>query len=377
MTKLLAAGISGHLGNSLDESFPRLFRPLVKASLHHLDDFSGPLSIRYRAVDSAPQDAEQRLLYLLDQSMQQLLDAYPLSTSVRRTLPVFIGSSCYGIALAESLYRTRYTESPELAFAVPLQGFHQIHHHLRDCYRILGSDFAIHTACTSTANALLNASMAIQAGIFDHALVIGLETINTTTLSGFQAMQMLSLDEMRPFDRNRSGLILGEGCGTILLGRGEGGLTLLGGAAQCDRYSISTANPDGSSIAEVMKAALANACVKPEDVLAIKAHGTATVLNDAGEIAGMRSFFGCPPPFFSLKAYMGHTLGSCGVMETALVAACLQYGQLPASGGFLEPDPELQIPPLQVPMVAEAGIYLLNFFGFGGSNTSLVLRYTH
>ncbi|MFV0277143.1 MAG: beta-ketoacyl synthase N-terminal-like domain-containing protein [Parahaliea sp.] len=375
MAQLLAAGMVGHPGATLEDSVARLFEPESAAPLCELAGFSEPIAIRYRAVEGGPQEARARLHWLLDQAMGQLFEQHPLAASERRSVPVFIGSSCYGIAIAESRYRTQYASSPATAVPLPLQGFHQIHHHLRDSYGLLGPDFAIHTACTSTANALLNARAAIHAGMGDYALVIGLESFNATTLSGFQAMQLVSPDAMRPFDRGRNGLILGEGCGALLLGRGQGPLSLVGGATCCDSYSISTANPDGSSIARVMAAALDSARIAREEVVAIKAHGTATPLNDNSEAAGMRGLFGTPPPFFSLKAHTGHTLGSCGVMETALTAACLARGSLPASGGLREPDPGLAVTPLRRNLPAPAGYYLLNFFGFGGNNASLVLRY--
>jgi 3-oxoacyl-[acyl-carrier-protein] synthase-1 len=148
-----------------------------------------------------------------------------------------------------------------------------------------------------------------------------------------------------------------------------------GGASNCDTYSISASNPDGSTIAAVMDAAMKRCGITSSDLRAIKAHGTATPLNDDGEAAGMRRSFEQIPPFFSMKAALGHTLGSCGVLETLLMAALLPEGKLPASVGFEEPDPELGVTPMREPLSVEAGYYLLNFFGFGGNNSSLILRY--
>jgi len=89
----------------------------------------------------------------------------------------------------------------------------------------------------------------------------------------------------------------------------------------------------------------------------------------------MRRSFSNIPPFFSMKAALGHTLGSCGVLETLLMAALLSEGQLPASVGFEEADPDLGVVPMQAPLATGPGYYLLNFFGFGGNNASLILRY--
>ncbi|WP_018404014.1 beta-ketoacyl synthase N-terminal-like domain-containing protein [Marinobacter gelidimuriae] len=232
--------------------------------------------------------------------------------------------------------------------------------------------------CTATANAILSAAAAIRTGVSDHALVVGLETRNDTTLAGFHGMQLLAQKNMRPFDRQRDGLVLGEGCGVMLLSKCESddpGVLLQGGASNCDTFSISASNPDGSTIAAVMADALDRSGIAPSDIQAIKAHGTATPLNDVGEAAGMRRAFDNVPPFFSLKAALGHTLGSCGVMETLLVAAALPEGRLPASAGFSEPDPGLGVVPMSKLLAVGPGHYLLNFFGFGGNNSSLIIRY--
>ena len=106
----------------------------------------------------------------------------------------------------------------------------------------------------------------------------------------------------------------------------------------------------------------------------IKAHGTASPMNDNGEAAGMRRLFTTLPPFFSLKSYIGHTLGSCGAMETALMIGCIEQGYLPISAGFTTADAELGVSPLTVSQPAPAGYYMLNFFGFGGNNCSLILH---
>jgi len=189
-------------------------------------------------------------------------------------------------------------------------------------------------------------------------------------------MQLLAKDIMRPFDQRRDGLVLGEGCGVILLGpagRAQNGLFISGGASGCDTFSITTSNPDGVSNAKVMTQALNNACLVAEDVTAIKAHGTATPLNDDAEAAGMRQVFEEPPPIFALKPYVGHTLGACGAVETVLISAAIRAGFLPVSGGYEVYDEELGVRPLTSAMAVGSGHFMLNFFGFGGNNASILL----
>ncbi|WP_152207149.1 beta-ketoacyl synthase N-terminal-like domain-containing protein [Marinobacter changyiensis] len=342
-----------------------------------LEGFAEPLSVPYHGVNGGPEDAGARLNWLLDEALAELFARVQLEASERASMPVFIGSSCYGIGIGEAVYRQQLTHSPALAMPLPLDGFGQISHHLQTCHGFTGPDFSLNTACTATANALISAMTAIRNGQCDRALIVGLEARNLTTLSGFHGMQLMAANTMRPFDRRRDGLILGEGCGVLLLEVDNGcagGSYLSGGASNCDTYSISASHPDGSSIAAVMAEALADAGISRDQIAAIKAHGTATPLNDNSEAAGMRRLFDPVPDFFSLKSLLGHTLGSCGVMETILMDACLAQNQLPASSGFAEADSDLQVSPVTEARAAADGYYLLNFFGFGGNNASLVLN---
>ena len=375
--RIAATGLISSLGKGVADSVRTLMATDErKAGQLALAGFEEPLSVSYHGVDGGPDDAEERLAWLLDQALAELFEREPLSAPQRAGMPVFIGSSCYGIGMGESRYRQQLAQSPTSAMPLPLDGFGQISRHLQTRYGLTGPDFSLNTACTATANALLGALTAIRNGQSDRALVVGLEARNHTTLAGFHGMQLMATDTMRPFDRRRDGLVLGEGCGVLLLVADQGtsgGCYLAGGASNCDTYSISASHPDGSSIAAVMAAALADAGITGEQIQAIKAHGTATPLNDTSEAAGMRRLFHELPDFFSLKSALGHTLGSCGVMETILMEACLGQSRLPASAGFAEADDALQVAPMTAERGAEDGSYLLNFFGFGGNNASLVL----
>ncbi len=377
--QIAGGGLVSALGNNLPRTLEALYQGKNPALATTVELFRPPLQIPYCGVSGGPDDAEERLQWLLDQALQQLFASTPLSATERRETALFIGSSCYGIGIGEQRYQQAWQSEPASAVPLPLDGFLQVSRHLRSQHQLCGPDFSFNTACSASANALLAAATAINSGLCRHALVVGLEARNDTTLGGFHSMQLLASNGMRPFDRERNGLLLGEGCGVLLLTAADGepsGLQLLGGASQCDTYSISTSNPDGSSIAAVMQEALENCGLQPADIRGIKAHGTATPLNDDSEAAGMRLLFGdAMPPFFSLKAALGHTLGSCGAMETLLASACLQHGLLPASSGFQHADPTLGVVPTTAPQSAEDGHYLLNFFGFGGNNCSLVLRY--
>ncbi len=239
---------------------------------------------------------------------------------------------------------------------------------------VRGPVLTFSTACSSSANALLVARDLILRGQVPRALVVGIESLNTIALAGFQSLMMIDAQGCRPFDSARTGLQLGEGAAALLLEASGSGARLLGGANLCDIHHVTSASPDGSGMARCMHAALHDAGVSERDIVAIKAHGTASRENDAAEAAAMRTVFTTPlPPFTALKRYLGHTLGACGAIETVALLAALDAGFVPACAGFANADAELGCVPLTTPLAAQRGNYLLNFFGFGGNYASLVI----
>ena len=238
-------------------------------------------------------------------------------------------------------------------------------------------NFTYNTACTSSANAVMDAASMLEGGLIDYALVIGIELFAPVTFEGFVSMQLLSSDAIRSFDCQRSGIILGEAVSAVVLSRSDiqdSPWYYLGGFSSCETHSVTGANPDGIGIAETITQALKNANVDTEKITAVKAHGTASELNDTAEINGMKHAFRRVPPFFSLKPYIGHTLGSCGSAELLLMMECIDAGFIPSSVNFSELDEALGLAPLRQPFGVKYGKFLLNYFGFGGNNTSFVIE---
>jgi len=249
---------------------------------------------------------------------------------------------------------------------------------LAQTLKIGGPVFTLSTACSSSANALLVATDLLARGECSRALVIGAEGLSAISLSGFHSLLLLDPAGCRPFDAARRGLQLGEAVGALLLEPSGAAdtLRLLGGANRCDIHHVTSARPDGAAMRATMDAALAHGRCAARDIVAIKAHGTGSLDNDAAEAAAMRALFHeAPPPFTALKRYLGHTLGACGAVETAAFAACLQAGFIPLTVGFEQVDPALGVQPLTHSIPARPGHYLLNFFGFGGNYASLVLAH--
>lgn len=242
-------------------------------------------------------------------------------------------------------------------------------------FAMRGPSLTLSTGCSSSANALLHASELLARGELQRALVVGAEGLSAVTLSGFDGLMLLDPLGCRPFDRDRAGLQIGEGIATLLLAVDEAApVQLLGGANLCDTHHLTSAAPEGTAMLAVMREALGVSRIAPGDIVAVKAHATGSRDSDAAEAAALRALFGVAmPPITALKRYLGHTLGACGALETAAFGACLTEGFIPHAAGFASSDPELQIEPMRTALPARCGAYLLNYFGFGGNYTSLVI----
>ena len=189
-----------------------------------------------------------------------------------------------------------------------------------------------------------------------------------------------------PFDGERSGFVMGEGAGILLLeelghAQARGAkiyAEITGYGATCDAYHMTAPRPDGSGGAEAMALALADGGAKPEDVDYINAHGTSTHLNDAGETAAVKTVFGDHAyrlAMSSTKSMTGHMLGAAGAVEAIFCAMSLKEGFIPATINYQTPDPDcdLDVVPNQG-REAALGCVLSNSLGFGGHNASLLFR---
>jgi len=286
------------------------------------------------------------------------------------------GSTSIDIPIYEAAY-ARSEENGIRYFVHASLGYGSIAHAAADRFGIGGPCTTFTTACTSSANALLYGAGLIETGLADRAVVVGYDLYNATGFYGFESLRLMAPERYRPFDAGRDGIVMGEGCGVVLLERGEpgeGGFVLRGGANRVDLFNVTTHEENGAVIASTMRLALADAGLAPEAVDAVKAHATGSDLNDRTECAGMRAVFGDRmPPVTAVKPYVGHTVGASGAVELLLITEALRRGFLPATPGFEREDPELGIRPLTEPLPLTKATIMLNFFGFGGNCTSLIV----
>lgn len=306
-----------------------------------------------------------------DQAILEALDSAGLDLAERAKLPIFVGSTCLDIAAHE---RSLAAQPNGIAMLGPHCA--QSTAALKRRLHLAGPDYTISTACSSAANALLQAHAMLQAGWYEHALVVGIEVYNQMSLRGFASLMLLSQQGYKPFDAQRDGLILGEACAAIVLSREKSQpeqTRVLGGANRCAPENPT--NAEAAQLLRVMRQALRSSGISAEDLIAIKAHGTGTPSNDRAEGQALDELSELLPPITSLKPYFGHTLGACGLVE--LIAAMMAWdeGFLPATPGYEEHDQEFTCDPITQNFELPAhGCMLLNSFGFGGNNSSLVIQ---
>jgi 3-oxoacyl-[acyl-carrier-protein] synthase-1 len=326
----------------------------------------------YHAVRHS--DEGDRLYALLERAITPAVQEAGLSEQALRRTALVLGSSCLDLPIHESAYLGALNDGGNPTPIIG-PGYGTVAANLAQRFGIEGPQYTLSTACSSSANALLHARLLLTSGLADHALVIGVEAYNRVSVDGFGALLLLARGGYAPFDKERTGLILGEGAAAVVLAR-EGGpaspVMLYGGASACDSSSPTSSHPD--RILAVMQRALDDARVGADQLIGIKAHGTGTASNDLAEGEALRRLHPELPPFTSLKPYAGHTLGACGLVELLMLVAAWRDGFLPATPGFAEIDPAIGIAPATSAMpLAQRGAMLCNFFGFGGNNTSIVV----
>ncbi len=322
----------------------------------------------------------QRLYTITHKVVADAIHAAGLSNKQLEETALFVGSTSFSIFISEQTYSQELTINAN-ASPIGLTAYEELTNYIKAQFFPKAQSYTYHTACTSSVNALLHAQKMIAVGKIKYALVVGLEFFNETTLLGFHSLDLISKSKIQPFGVNRDGIILGEGCSAIVLStekpNSPNPVRIMGGATMVDIDSMTTVNPDGSSIVNVISQALENTHTQASDIKAIKLHGTASFSNDNAESIGLKTFFsGKLPPVFALKPSIGHTLGACGTNEIVIMCKYLEGGKLPGLPNEYPFDDELGISIPQKEFTVEPGIFLLNHFGFGGNNTALVISNT-
>lgn len=262
-------------------------------------------------------------------------------------------------------------------------------------YGFRGPNYATVSACASSNHALIASFDQIRYGKADVMLTGGSEAaIIDAGIGGFNAMQALSTRNddpataSRPFDVGRDGFVMGEGAAALMLEEYEHAVArgakiyceVVGGGMSADAYHLTAPLPDGSGAGKAMMHAIEDAGLKPEDIDYINTHGTSTPVGDVAEITGIMSVFGDHAynmNINSTKSMTGHLLGAAGAVESLACIMALTKGIIAPTINCKELDPKID-PKLNLtldkPQKRDVKYALSNTFGFGGHNSSVILK---
>jgi 3-oxoacyl-(acyl-carrier-protein) synthase len=253
---------------------------------------------------------------------------------------------------------------------------------IQERYGMLGEVSTINTACSSSANAILFGARLIRHGFAKRAIVGGAESLAKFTINGFNALNILSSNPCTPFDRDRSGLNLGEGAAFLVLEKEEdlndkkNYASLAGFGNKNDAFHLSSNSPEGLGPYLSMKEALENSGLNARDISYINAHGTGTENNDETESRAMIRLFEKVPPFTSTKSFTGHTLGAAGAIEAVYSILNLFHQEVYPSLSFVNPIPETGLVPVCRYAKQSVEHVMSNSFGFGGNCSTLIFSKT-
>jgi 3-oxoacyl-(acyl-carrier-protein) synthase len=243
----------------------------------------------------------------------------------------------------------------------------------------------ISTACASGATALGVGADLLRADRADLVVAGGFDVLCRFVMRGFDALRSLTRERVRPFDRRRSGLLLGEGAALVLMARdrevrGPRLGRLLGHASTSDGAHIAAPHPEGRGLVAAVRGALAQAGLAPRDVDFVSAHGTGTTLNDRIETVVLKAALGPRAgeiAINSIKGGLGHTMGAAATLEAIMCLLASRDGIVPPTLGYEEADPacDLDYVPLHARPLRPR-VSLSTSLGFGGCNAALVLEGT-
>ncbi|WP_299529963.1 beta-ketoacyl synthase N-terminal-like domain-containing protein [Ulvibacterium sp.] len=250
---------------------------------------------------------------------------------------------------------------------------------LKEFFGFRTHPIVLSNACVSGLLAIATAKKMILQGDFDHVFVTGGDLASKFTLSGFRAFQALSSVPCRPYDKNRSGINIGEVGTSALVTKDDTKLAreaviILGDASCNDANHISGPSRTGEGLYRAVKLALKEAKLQPKDIDFISAHGTATQFNDEMEAIAFNRLKLQNTPLNSLKGYFGHTLGASGLLETIVGMHSLHQNTVIASMGFEEIGVSQPINIIRRTESRPMDTFLKTSSGFGGSNTAVVFK---
>lgn len=308
---------------------------------------------------------------------------------------IIVGTGIGGVGTLLDSYDTYRDRGPKRvsALMIPMMMPNAAAGELAIRYGLHGLSMSLASACATGTNAIGEGAERIRHGATEIMICGGVESVmHPLTLAALSNMGAVSRrnDEperaSRPFDANRDGFVMGEGCGVLILESLEHAqqrgahihAEVFGYGSSCDAFHITAPDEKGAGAVLSMQAALDDAGLAPEEIDYINAHGTSTPLNDRTETQAIRQLFGKHAyklPISSTKSMVGHLMGAAGTVEAIACTKTLQTGVLHPTINYETPDPDCDLD--YVPNESREThprTVLSNSFGFGGHNATLILR---
>ena len=308
-------------------------------------------------------------------------------------LGVYVGSGCGGINTISDQCFKFFESGPRHVspFLIPMMIGNIAGGNIAIRYDAEGPNLPVVTACATSTNAIGEAFRAVRYGYADAIIAGGAEAaVNPVGVAGFANCKALTTCEdpeqaCTPFDKRRSGFVMGEGAGIVVLEELEHAKArgakiyaeLVGYGCTADAFHITSPAEDGSGAAKAMEYAIRDAGIAKEEVTYVNAHGTGTHHNDLFETRALHLCFGDHAKNLkinSTKSMVGHLLGAAGAVEFIACVKELQEGFLHATVGYRVPDEECDLDYCKEPVTGEVRYALTNSLGFGGHNATLLLK---
>jgi len=339
---------------------------------------------------------EKFVQYAIAGTKQALGDSgLDLEKENKERIGVVIGSGIGSLRIIEEEHGVYMKHGPKriTPFLIPMLIVNEASGQVAMIHGFKGPNSCVTTACASGTHALGDALRIIQRGDADVMIAGGTEScITHLGVGGFCALKALSTRNndpqkaSRPFDAQRDGFVMAEGCGIVVLESLEHArkrnariyAEFTGFGMSCDAYHITAPDPEGYGASLAMKWALKDAKINPEDVNYINAHGTSTKLNDKVETLAIKKAFGPQAKkvmVSSTKSMTGHLLGAAGGVEFIVCCLAIKDDVIPPTTNYEHPDPDCDLD--YVPNAsrkAQADICISNSLGFGGHNATVVVR---
>lgn len=366
---ILADSIVSPLGNTTKENMEKLYNMecSIQSQSHSQmgTTYASTFNVDKQFLIQQPSDTFTKIERLFIYSIEQAIASLVIPLEQAQVLFVFASTKGNIEFLGDPTF-----DSTRLRIGVMAK-------YITEYFGNKNTPVVVSNACISGLQAIQYGCQALQSKKYTHVIVTGADCVSEFVLSGFHSFQALSPFPCTPFDKNRAGVSLGEGCGTLVLSctpSMDTNMEILAVVSSNDANHLSGPSRTGEGLASAIQGAMDYGKVDSKEIDVISAHGTATVYNDEMESLAFNTTGVSNAPVYSIKGNIGHCLGASGIIETIVLANSMLANTLVPSIGFKETGTTVTLNVVTRPMQKNMRVGLKTASGFGGGNTALILK---